>query len=133
MPPLANPKLGPEGTLAAAQIEALERRLLDPAVRASAVAVGELLADDFLELGASGRSWKKAEVVAELAANPRVRGRLADFVLRPLGDEFALAIYRLEASDAAGAGSLRSSIWRRTPSGGWQLVFHQGTPTGAIP
>jgi hypothetical protein len=36
-------------------LEALERRLLDPSVRASCAEVSALLAEEFFEFGSSGR------------------------------------------------------------------------------
>ena len=42
----------------------LERELLEPATRANVVRVGALLTDDLLEVGATGQSFGKAEVLS---------------------------------------------------------------------
>ena len=52
------------------RILALERKLLDPDVRASSQELDRLIADDFVEFGSSGRIWNKRDV---LSALPRVR------------------------------------------------------------
>jgi hypothetical protein len=42
-----------------------------------------------------------------------------------LGPEFYLLTYTLRQPDRL---TRRSTIWRRTEDGDWQIVFHQGTP-----
>lgn len=106
------------------ELLALERRLADPEVRADPAAVGALLADDFREVGASGRIWNRAQVLAALAASPGPGYPIDDFAARALGDDHALVTFR--AHTAAGQ-SWRTSIWSRA-GGAWRLVFHQGTP-----
>lgn len=105
-----------------------ELRLLDPAVRSSAALLAELLHPDFRELGASGREWDRASVIAMLtqegdASPPRpittskMRGvRLAPDVVHLTYD-----------SDSNGRRAHRSSLWRLTGDR-WLLYFHQGTP-----
>ena len=44
------------------RILALERKLLDPDVRASSQELDRLIADDFVEFGSSGRIWNKRDV-----------------------------------------------------------------------
>jgi hypothetical protein len=44
----------------------LNKQLLDPKVRADAEAVASLLADDFVEIGSSGRTFDKTAIVEEL-------------------------------------------------------------------
>lgn len=102
---------------------ALEERLLDPAVRGAPDVVGELLADDFVEFGASGRTYSKASVVAALREDPGFDGprTICDFVIRRLSPGVALATYRIQET-----GTLRSSVWQRQ-GGRWRMVFHQGT------
>lgn len=116
-----------------AQLRALEERLLDPAVRASPERAGELLADDFLEFGSSGRRYDKAQVLRTLAseAGDRPHFAISDFELKALAPDIALVTYRACADVSEGAEtrqSLRSSLWLLR-SGRWQMAFHQGTPT----
>jgi hypothetical protein len=116
-----------------AQLRALEERLLDPEVRASPEQAGELLADEFLEFGSSGRCYNKAQVLQALAAeaggDPHFS--MSGFELRALASHIALATYRASArvsGEADARHSLRSSLWVLR-AGRWQMVFHQGTPT----
>ena len=111
------------------EIGRLERRHLDPEVRASAAMLDELLADDFLEIGASGRVFGKPQVLTSLPAEPFLIATVEDLEVRALAPEIALATYRLRSRTTdAGADrvSMRSSLWIRRGDR-WQLRFHQGT------
>jgi hypothetical protein len=114
----------------------LEEQLLSASVRRSAERVAALLVDDFVEFGGSGRVFDKAQIVADLAAEPLtmspVLRSLREFRVRKLAPDVALVTYRAVRSGADGgeAHSLRSSIWTRD-AGSWRMVFHQGTPTAA--
>ena len=44
-----------------------EEALLDPAVRSNRARVAELLADDFVEFGSSGRMWTRDQILDLLA------------------------------------------------------------------
>ena len=82
-----------------------------------------LLADGFLEFGASGRSWDKASMRQALAgAMPTPPVDLEDFAVEVLADDVALVTYRLGPPRP----SNRSSVWVRR-DGRWQVRFHQGT------
>lgn len=70
-----------------------------------------------------------------LAAPQRIQPPLqlvADgFALARLGPDSALLTYRsasVAEDGTAGRHTLRSSVWLRTALG-WQMRFHQGTPT----
>ena len=51
-------------------IKSLEETLLDPAVRKNSEQVSNLLADDFLEFGSSGRTFDKAAILEDLRNEP---------------------------------------------------------------
>jgi ribonuclease HI len=105
-------------------VVALERRLLDPATRADGDAVAALLHPDFREVGASGALWDRTAIIAALQADPGVpAGSMAAADARFVTDDVVLLTYAL-------AGSVRSSLWVRGGPEGWQVRFHQGTPTG---
>jgi hypothetical protein len=111
-------------------IRHLEERLLRADVRRSVLSVAELLADDFVEIGSSGRIFDKSATIAGLQSEPHVEISLTDYQARILAPDVILATYRAVRSPRAPAQptqSLRSSIWKRR-DGRWQLVFHQGTP-----
>jgi hypothetical protein len=48
---------------------ALERRLLQPAVRSSPAALDALLDPEFHEIGASGRLWTRGDTIRALTRN----------------------------------------------------------------
>lgn len=115
------------------QLRLLEERLLQPEVRRSAEALGELLADEFVEFGSSGRVYSKRDAIEGLAHARTIRITLSDFKATLLAPGVALATYRAVKHDeprAAMKHSLRSSIWKLL-DGRWQVIFHQGTPTAA--
>jgi len=105
----------------------LELRLLKPEIRAEPGEVDRLLHPDFSEFGASGRRWGRTEMIAALAAEqpageePVVTA--TDLAGARLADD---VIHLTFISQRAGQRALRSSIWRRTPTG-WRVYFHQGT------
>jgi glyoxylase I family protein len=82
-----------------------------------------LIADDFVEIGASGRRWTATEIRALLAGNPPSPVTLDDFAVSPIGSDVFLATFRIGGSPP----TERSSIWVRR-EGRWIVRFHQGTP-----
>ncbi|MCD9126667.1 DUF4440 domain-containing protein [Luteimonas fraxinea] len=114
-------------------LEALERALLDPAVRADRVHLDGLIAEDFLEIGASGAVFGKADVLARLPGETGVAYEALPMRVQRVGADIARVLYTVRR-DAGGEvlRSLRSSWWRLDADGCWRMVFHQGTPdTGA--
>jgi len=122
------------GTDIAHELEALERSLLDASVRADRAQVAELLADDFVEFGSSGRVWSKTSTIdglsGEDAANLPLR-TVTDLQVKLLAADVALVTYQVTRTppDTAPVETLRSSIWQRA-NGKWRMVFHQGTRRG---
>ncbi|WP_229154248.1 DUF4440 domain-containing protein [Aurantimonas sp. VKM B-3413] len=109
----------------------METGLLDPALRAVPDGVGELLAEDFIEIGSSGGVFDKAAIIAALlaeAAEDPVQRNVSDMDVQLLSPDVALITYRVRRSrsDAASVVNLRSSIWARR-DGRWRMRFHQGT------
>ncbi len=93
-------------------------------------AVSKELADDFVEIGQSGRRYSKEDVLSSLPALIAAEYVVHDFEAREIGKDTFLIHYRLEMKrDQNGPPtySLRSSIWQRRPPG-WRVIFHQGTP-----
>lgn len=104
----------------------LESSLMRPAVRRSAEQLKALINDDFLEFGASGRTYDRASLIALLSVEPDGPvAMITDFTVRLLAPHIALVTYRAQLGTTA---RLRSSIWRREGEA-WRLHFHQGTPT----
>lgn len=117
----------------AAELLALERRHLLPAIRGSAEKLRALLADEFLEFGGSGVAFDREAAIRSVAGESGYRATIEDYSVRFASPDAALATYRL-SSQCDGAAevrrTLRSSLWVRR-DGGWQLLFHQGTPLKA--
>ncbi len=86
--------------------------------------LASLIADDFLELGSSGRTWTAETVRQRLAATPSPEPvTIHDFAATALGTDVVLVTYRTKGRQPAN----RSSIWVRR-EGCWVVRFHQGTP-----
>lgn len=102
----------------------LERELQTLRCRRDAARLRTLLADDFTEVGASGRIWDRASIIEHIGAEDgeeievlRLAGRVAgaDVILTQWDSRRGRDMAR------------RTSLWRRTGEG-WQIVHHQGTP-----
>ncbi|PMC40749.1 DUF4440 domain-containing protein [Bacillus sp. UMB0899] len=105
-------------------IKKLEEKLLTPEVRSSRTELKKLLADDFFEIGSSGKVLYKNEDIDEGGIGI-VKMTLSDFELHPLSETVVLATYRI-FNDVSKQHTLRSSIWRLSEDA-WKMVFHQGT------
>jgi len=119
-----------EATIAA-RIRECEEALLDSATRRQPELVLALLAEDFLEFGASGKSWNRRQIVNLLAVEEFSQRTMENFECRLIADGVALATYKAVRTDPMTDNrsvSLRSSLWTKE-STGWLLRFHQGTPT----
>jgi hypothetical protein len=118
----------PEPTLA--EIRALEERLHQPSVRRSREAVEALLAEGFVEFGASGRVYDRAEIIELLVSEAEEDdGDLtsSDYSLRPVSPDVVLLTYRTRRILGGNVRlCLRSSIWTHDGSR-WKMLFHQGT------
>lgn len=113
-------------------LQALEQQLHAPRVRSDVHRLRTLLHEDFLEFGRSGGVHARADTVDSLGTGgPSPRLVSEAFALVRLGPDSALLTYRsasVAEDGTAGRHTLRSSVWLRTARG-WQMRFHQGTPT----
>ena len=107
----------------------LEESLLRPDVRKSKRLV-ELIAEDFVEFGSSGRVYTKADLVEALQAETPVMQSIDDFRVALLGPTVALLTYRIHRHSTPPVHTLRSSVWR-LHGDQWLMVFHQGTIASA--
>lgn len=85
--------------------------------------LAHLIADDFLEFGASGRVWDARSTRELLEHEPVVAVSIEAFDVAEIGDGVVLATYVVPGSPSV----VRSSIWVRR-DGRWVVRFHQGTP-----
>ena len=117
------PEPAAHGSVEADDVVALEESLLTDGVRADRRRVEALLHPEFSEIGASGRLWSRARMLASI--EPLTNRTTLEVVgVDRLAEDLVLLRWR---SRSRGAVVLRSSLWQRTAQG-WQLRFHQGTP-----
>jgi hypothetical protein len=106
-----------------------ERESLSRECRADAGRLERLLARDFHEFGASGGELVFAGTAERVAAatdpdgEPIVTENMRGWLL---ADGLVMVKY---TSQANGRRANRTSLWRRTEPGHWQIFHHQGTPT----
>jgi hypothetical protein len=88
----------------------------------------KMAADEFWEVGASGKRYSRGFVLDELerryAAPHADVWETSDFRCQRLAEDLYLLTYTL-VQDRVRL-TRRSTIWRRTAEG-WKIVFHQGT------
>jgi hypothetical protein len=107
----------------------LEQRLAQVGRKLSAEDASSLIADDFVEFGASGKIWSKADIIAAMSQWTPIERTVENFSVRELSASVCLVTYKVVGvtkDRRASPFSLRSSIWRYT-GGRWQIIFHQGT------
>lgn len=113
-------------------LTALECELHEPRVRRDRARLDQLLHPSFSEFGRSGNTYTKTEIMALLLNEQEaVRVHAQDFRVQALAEGVALLTYKSAHCTAGGSlerQSLRSSVWKLGASG-WQMLFHQGTPT----
>jgi hypothetical protein len=105
-----------------AHVLELERELQTPECRGNRARFTSLLAEDFLEIGASGQIWNLAATLDLMESEPADAPTIEihDLTGRVIGDGFILV--RWDSRRAR-----RTSLWRRDATS-WHLVHHQGTP-----
>lgn len=111
------------------KIKQLELSHLQPEVRRSSKSLDSLLAEEFKEIGSSGKIIDKA---ACLSGDLHISEmKMHHFKAQMLSGEVVLTTYFVEDTDRR-RNTLRSSIWKWL-NGRWQLYFHQGTITELKP
>ncbi|WP_281212827.1 nuclear transport factor 2 family protein [Shewanella insulae] len=108
----------------------LELALLSPEMRSDANVLDELIHADFLEVGATGISFGKPEVLARLPKEKSPAFKVSDMQCRFLSENLAQLHYRAcfkPVNEVDKRYSLRTSLWK-CDGGRWQMIYHQGTP-----
>lgn len=127
-----NPTEIPAQPTLAEALRALEAELHHPGADCSRERLEQLLHPGFHEIGRSGQQYSRDTVINYLASLPGPTALEAgEYAAHLLAENCALLTYRSVHKSADGASTqtaLRSSIWLKTTVG-WQLFFHQGTPT----
>lgn len=120
----------PADAALAAELEALERALHAPSVRAGREQLVALLDEEFSEIGSSGRCYDRAAALEEIPLErAQVQIESEQYAIWLLSQDLAQVRYRSRhhLDGQAQRWVLRSSLWRRHGEG-WRMVFHQGTP-----
>lgn len=124
--PQNNPKVQPD----TAEIVALETRVWQALVKGDKAADLALLTEDFLGVYPSGLS-DRAGHASQLDDGPSVLSfALHDPVLRTVGPDHALLVYRAIYRRVGRSGDESmyvSSLWQRE-NGQWRNIFSQDTP-----
>jgi len=110
-------------------IKALEVELLQPGVRKSSKRLNELIADNFLEIGASGKQYYKKDTIEALMEEDELKFSINNFHTVEIAPYTVLATYEVEKENLESNKilfSTRTSIWKNI-DGNWQIIFHQGT------
>lgn len=107
-------------------VVALERELLDPACRVDSDRVATLLANDFVEIGKSGRVWNRDDLLAALAGEASMD---ATTIGSMTGQQIAagLVVVRSTTHHDDGPGTVHRTGWWRQTTSGWRCWFHQAT------
>ncbi len=106
----------------------LERELQSPATRANEERLRQLLAPDFLEVGASGRQWDLEKTLDLLREQSGDEETLVIGIHDLRGRVIAPGVVQVSWDSSVGdRRARRTSIWVERDSG-WQQVHHQGTP-----
>ncbi len=104
----------------------LEQLLWTTEDRNDPIQMDRLFDSDLIEFGASGQRYSRADLMPDGKSTELINVVLLDFSYRQLGVGVVQTMYISQWANGPRAN--RSSIWR-AHADGWQLVFHQGTPT----
>lgn len=106
-----------------------ENELLLPQTRCSTVKLKELISENFIEIGSSGKKFGFQEILKKLPQERNWSAEISDIEFRIVAEDVAQLIYNCVIYSSAndkGRYSRRSSIWKKE-SNTWKMIFHQGT------
>ncbi|MGO1166926.1 MAG: DUF4440 domain-containing protein [Janibacter sp.] len=116
------------GDSALATVLDLERELQSPTARADESRLRQLLAPDFIEVGASGRQWDREMILGLLRAQAEDEDTPVITIHDLRGRAIAPGVVQVSWDSSTGERrARRTSIWCDREAG-WQQVHHQGTP-----
>jgi hypothetical protein len=106
----------------------LEKSLHRGSIRRSREKLNELLRDDFIEIGASGKIYNKDQIIEALLNETPFTINASDFELRLFSEDIAQLKYKTQniVDTNLLPTTLRSSIWKKEGTV-WKMLFHQGT------
>ncbi|WP_178081012.1 MULTISPECIES: nuclear transport factor 2 family protein [unclassified Pseudomonas] len=112
------------------EILAFEQLLLEPETRKNDRLLEQLLAEEFVEFGAVGKSWTKAEVIAGLKSQIFIKRTIEDFKLCVLADSVALAYAVIKMLMAMSLYHCVAPFGKPTKMvGTWCFTKARGSPT----
>jgi chloramphenicol 3-O phosphotransferase len=103
----------------------LELALLKPVLRRDLHKLDSLIADNFYEIGASGATYNKEDIL-KFSPNEKdndIYGQITDFEITYLAANLIRANYNLKEKAKQ---TKRTSIWQKIHSN-YQMIFHQGS------
>jgi len=104
------------------QVCDLEKTLLAPLTRHSKDKLNELIDEEFIEIGKSGKLYNKTSAIQSLVSSPNDSlTQFSDLIAKQLSSDTVLITYKTEDGRVT-----RSSIWRYVNSK-WKIVFHQAS------
>ncbi len=111
-----------------ALLQRLEEELWIKETRFNRKYMDTIFADDFSEIGRSGKIYSREQVLSINAASIDALIPLDDLKMRMLSDDTVQLTYNSHVTYGGKVEKARrSSIWTRAGKG-WVLRFHQGTP-----
>lgn len=118
-------------TQALAELQVREPIFHRPELGTARADFERMTADDFWEIGASGKIYTREEVLdllEERHSGPQAESLVVSaFRVRQLGLGLYLAHYDLVQEHTR--KTRRTTLWRHSAEG-WKIVFHQGTIVG---
>ncbi len=116
------------GGVVTKQLLELETKIVQNEFRTNETFLNEIIADDFIEIGSSGVTYNKKQVIEFLIKGTDAEIIIKDFTTKQLGELFYLALFNTITTLPSGQKSIakRSSIWKYE-NNNWQIIFHQGT------
>jgi len=115
-----------------AQLINKEMAIVAAQQRGDVAAVEVVLAEEFHEIGSSGRMFSKAEILAILGQVKILECSFERVRVLPIDEQHAIVTYvaktkRRYQGQETKTQTYRSSTWKQV-EGEWRLIFHQGTP-----
>ena len=106
----------------------LEKKLLTKSVRKSKDKLNSLLAENFYEIGSSGRTYKKADILDRLPKSPYIEINAMEFTAVKIAKNLVQLRFKTKTASEDGTHliSFRSSIWKKFDES-WKLIYHQAT------
>ena len=114
------------------QLIQAEQEIVAAQTRRDFSAVEALLADDFKEIGSSGRFFSKADTLRAIGEVQILDCTFDQFQFLPVNDECVILTYMATARRGQDGKEHVNRAWRSSTwvhrQGQWRVLFHQATP-----